>query len=189
VLQFKDYQPIPKFRRVLGPPPHKSKKTTKKSPSSLEIERIKFWKSFIKKVEESMLDQNDLKASTDYCIGSNSDIEGITYNYIIKQDWSAIELFLNHEDPQVNRERFKKLEQKKAEIEKKFHEVSWHLTDDLDWNFEKTRAYQSIRYKLKKGGLADKKLWDQIQYSMIDTVKSMKESFEKHIFTLFKKEK
>jgi hypothetical protein len=92
-----------------------------------------------------------------------------------------VELFFNHEDPEVNKERFKKFQSKKHEIEEKFGEISWHLSENLDWNYEKNRNYQSIRYKFKKGGLVDKKLWDQIQYSMIDAMKCLQTSVSPHI--------
>jgi small GTP-binding protein len=184
VLQFKDYQPIPKFTKILGPSLHKWDETPRKRLNYLESERVKFWKGLIEKVNESMLDQEDLDVSTKNWIGSETSVEGINLNYVIKKNWSAVELFFNHEDPEVNKERFKKFQSKKYEIEEKFGEISWHLSEDLDWNYEENRSYQSIRYRFKNGGLVDKKLWDQIQYSMIDAMKCLQTSVSPYIRAL-----
>jgi len=184
VLQFKDYQPIPKFTKILGPSLHKRDDTTKKRLNYIESERVRFWKRLIEKINESMLDQEDLQISSKSWIGSETPIEGIKLNYIIKKNWNAIELFFNHENPEVNKERFKKFKSNKNEIEEKFGEISWHLSEDLDWNYEEDRNYQSIRYKFKSGGLMDKKLWDQIQYSMIDAMKCLQSCVSPYLRTL-----
>ncbi len=186
VVKVKNFRPIPKFILVCGPSEEKIKKKMEFNGTLnySEQKRIKFWEKLINKINSNFSIHSDIKILNKPWISKSAGKKGLDYTYIIKDDWSAIELYFDHQDGLINRKRFKELEKKKDEIKKEFADISWHLSDELDWNYDETRNYQSIRYRFDNGGLKNEKKWDEIQYSMIDAMKCLVTCLQKHVDNL-----
>ena len=126
----------------------------------IQQKRFKFWNSLIEKVKETKTFVSYLK-------------EGLVFAYIIAPNWGGIELCFCHEDPAINKKRFNLLRSYAGEIQNLFTTVSWHISEELEWDYVETRDSQRILLRIKDFGLDDENHWDKVQYKMIDSMKGL----------------
>jgi len=91
-------------------------------------------------------------------------------------------LYFDHPNQELNQKRFKELESKKDEINKIFGDISYNLPGYLEWDFNKNRNFQSIRYHFEDGiGLRDEEQWENLQFKIIDAMKCLVKSTQEYI--------
>lgn len=189
ILKIEDYPPIPLLNTLIEPSQIKLALRSKKKDKNLtKIQRVRidFWIELVKKIYETFPEHSDIKIRKKKWIGKNSEIKGIEFRYVIEKESASVELLFNHEDSSVNIERFEVLKDHKYEITNRFKEIAWHLSDDLEWDFQDDRDYQAIKYNLDDGGLIHTGKWQKIQYNMTNAMKSLKGSTYNKIVELFR---
>ncbi len=185
IFKIKNYEPIPRFTVITGPSEDIRRiKVPDDQLDEIERMRIEFWKRLVDKTNKNFPEHTNMKILKTNWIFKSAGKTGLSYTYIIKDKWYAIELYFGDADQSINKERFKELQKKNGEIQKDFNEISWHLSNNLDWNYEESRNYQSIRYRFDNAGLKDEQKWDEIQYNMIDAMKCLVQCTQKHIKNL-----
>jgi Ras-related protein Rab-1A len=185
VLKSEEYRPFPRFRVIIDPPEPQLARRMKKMDNSLTRKQkmiIDFWIALVEK--PSFPNQSDIQIQKKNRISYPSKINGIEFRYFVAEESSGVELYLNHQDSSKNVERFRTLENHKEEIEERFKEIGWNLSQELDWNFKKNRSHQVIRYTISMG-LVNRESWDKIHLKLIDIMKSTMGAFEGKINTLF----
>ncbi|TFF88997.1 MAG: DUF4268 domain-containing protein, partial [Promethearchaeota archaeon] len=185
LLKFKDYQPIPKFHLINNIPAVKliyrelyyNEKLMVK-----EKERLKFYIDLLEKIKENLEEHYDIELTEYHHLSKPLKIEGISYRYIIQEEWSAVELHFEHQDLSINKSRYSHLLDNKNSINQRFQEISWHLPKNLVFDFEDGRSYQSIWYVFEdKRGLNYKENWEELQYDMITAMKCLISSIKPYL--------
>lgn len=159
-------------------------KALKTKLSYIERKRIEFWEKLIEKIYSDFPEHANMTPLKTAWIFQPAGKKGIRYAYVIKDNWGAIELYFDHTDRDLNINRYKALEAKKEEINKEFEAISWSLSEELEWDFNKDRDHQSIRYRFTNGGLKEENIWDKFQSKMIDAMKCLVKSTQKYIATI-----
>ncbi|MBD3213943.1 MAG: DUF4268 domain-containing protein [Candidatus Lokiarchaeota archaeon] len=188
ILKIEDYPPIPLFNTLVEPSQIKLAlrfKNKNKELTKIQKVRIDFWIELVKKIYETFPEHSDIKIRKKKWIGKNSEVNGIEFRYIIEKEGAAVELIFNHDDPSINKNRFRKLKNHKYEIVNRFKEIAWHLSDELEWDYQDERDFQAIRYNLNDGGLIHTGKWQKIQYNMTNAMKSLKGATYNKIVELF----
>ncbi|MBD3342714.1 MAG: DUF4268 domain-containing protein, partial [Candidatus Lokiarchaeota archaeon] len=185
IIKIPNASPTLIFQKILEPKP-KGKSTIRQRTQLREIERkrIEFWEILIEKIYNSFPEHANMIPQKSSWIFQPTEKEGMRYAYVIKNDWASIELYFDHPDKQLNVKRFKELYKRKEEIDRKFNDISWNLTDELEWDLNEERSHQSIRYRIDTTGLNGREVWDDLQIKMIDAMKCLVESTEPYITSL-----
>ncbi|MEJ2251302.1 MAG: DUF4268 domain-containing protein, partial [Candidatus Lokiarchaeota archaeon] len=183
LLKFEDYQPIPKFYKVNKIPAIKQVFRELNFNEKLKIkekEKLKFYIGLLEKIKDNFKERLDIELTRYHQLSIPLEIEGMSYRYFIQEEWSAVELHFEHQDPSVNNKRYDKLLNIKSLINQRFKEISWHLTKNLVFDFEEGRPYQSIWYVFDDRGINHKELWEELQYDMITAMKCLINSTEEY---------
>ena len=138
--------------------------------------RKEFWTQLLGKVKGKTKLHANLSPTIYHWIATGAGVSGISYNYVITNDYVACELYLDRgkDFPNLNKERFDQLFKQKDEIEKIFGgKLSWERLD-------KKRASRIV-IRFKGYGLKDKEKWSEAQDKMIDTMIKLEKAFKPHI--------
>lgn len=177
VFQIDDSKPYPKFIKICGP--SQEAKTARKNKEDLdEFEKqiITFWESFLEKIQTSLPEHYSTLPSKNTWLLRKAGRPGLAYAYLIYKDRAAIYLYSDNSEATLNEERLNYFFSKKDEIEKELD-----FGKDLIWDIKPGRRSQKVRYILNTKGLENKDQWDNIQGEMINAMKKMMETFQKHI--------
>ncbi|TXT64111.1 MAG: Small GTP-binding domain protein (modular protein) [Promethearchaeota archaeon] len=189
VLKFKEYPPFPKLLTIIKPPQTslaKRRKRIDKNLTNLQKIRIDFWIDLVKKLEETYPLHADIKITKESWLSYPLKYAGIEYRYLINDNRNGVGLFFVHQDMNLNHHRILALKSHKKEIEERFKEISWALTEELYWDIQENREYQFIEYRFLEKGLKNRQTWDKIHYEMIDAMKALEGAFKDHLRKLFK---
>lgn len=112
-------------------------------------------------------------------IGAGSGKSGLSYNYVVWQHESAVELYIDRGkgNDLENKEIFDKLHNNKKEIEKDFG-------GSLEWQRLDTKRASRIRISFTLGGWKDKEKWDKVMNEMVDKMIQLEKSLKTHIQNL-----
>ncbi|MBD3198096.1 MAG: DUF4268 domain-containing protein [Candidatus Lokiarchaeota archaeon] len=185
VLKVKEYPPIPKFDKLCEPSAVKLGKRllrTQKDLSKVERLNIEFWIGLILKIKTDFPEHSEIKISEDDIISIDSEINNLSYRYIIKLDFAAVEAYFNDTKNPDNEKVIMEINDNFKKIQQRFEEIGWHLSKDLEFDYEHDRVYQKIRYILDGSGIKNTDKWDKIHLSMIDAMKSLKGVLETVIY-------
>lgn len=177
IIKIDDSRPYPSFIKICGP--SKKAKLVRKDKVNLDESQERlfvFWQKFLDKLSELYPEHAGGRPSKNNWILRSAG-KGIDYIYLIFKEKAALELNFDSNNPKVNDDRFKKFEARKVDIEKEFGEK-------LAWNFKEGRTSQKIRYEIKEGGILNEELLNNIQTIMINKMKKLVESTQKHIAEL-----
>jgi len=152
---------------IVGPSAEaKSFGKEKKELAERHILRLRFWEQLLEKAKQKgVLLHAQRSPGKDSYISAGAGVQsGLSFNYVVwMTEETAVELYIDTQDKEENKEIFDSLVTKKAEIEKAFGmPLEWDRLDDK-------RACR-IRYTLKLGGLTDESKWQAIQDAMISAM-------------------
>lgn len=184
VFRIDNSPPTPLFIKICSPNKKFKNLYIHEQLSFIEKKRIEFWEKLIDKIYLNYTEHANITPLKTSWIAVEAGKEGLSYKYIIKNDWAVIQLYFDHPDRNINNKRFKALESKKENLNKEFFELSWQTSDNLDWEFEEGRNFQAISYRFENGGLNYKDTWADLQAKMVDTMKYLVKIFQKHISSL-----
>ncbi|MBD3215911.1 MAG: DUF4268 domain-containing protein [Candidatus Lokiarchaeota archaeon] len=172
LFQIDDSRPFPRFEKICYPSEiSNSVRKEKRELTERQRNRNEFWELFEEKFTE-------LNPATNLIGGRTRKItleSGALYLiFRITNKEAKIELSLESGDPQTNKDLFKRIESKQAEIEAKF-------SRSLIWNFQEGRKMQKIQHVIEGGGLDDDDRWEEIQEQMIHRMKEFKTAFKPYL--------
>ena len=138
--------------------------------------RKEFWTELLNKAKE----KTKLHANVSPCIytwvGAGAGHAGIGYNYVIANNASSVEVYLDRgkDFPNINKERFDELFKYKDKIEEVFG-------DKLSWERLNNRRASRIAFRINNSGLKDRDKWPELQDKMIDSMIRLKKATEPFI--------
>ena len=169
-------EPAPLFSIAAGPSPElKEGGKIKKEIAGNEAERFEFFNQLLDKSNQKIrLFDNVSAQGYQSWLGAGSGRSGISWNYVVRNSDSRVEMFFQSNDGNLNKSRFEFLQNLKAEIEEKFG-------GPLDWDYRANRKQHYIRSWCNIGGLKQRENWDEIQKDLVSKMKSMVDSIGPYI--------
>ena len=169
-----DSTPAPLFS-VVAEPTESAKEIGKEKREYAERHHLRkeFWSLLLDQAKSKTKLHSNVSPSIYHWIGTGAGRSGMSYNYLITNDYVAIELYLDRgkEYPQLNKERFDKLFKNKEQIEKIFGgNLSWERLD-------KKRASR-ITLRFKGYGLKDRASWNEAADKMVDGMIRLEGAFK-----------
>lgn len=162
-FQIGDSEPAPHFTIEAGPSiVRKAGGDVKKELAKIDKKRYEFFNQLLTLCNhKTNLFNNISPVSYQNWVNAGAGKSGVSWTFVGTKRSSRIEFFFCSFSPDVNRERFKYLLSKKAEIEEKFGE-------SLVWDFKEERKQQYIRSVCPLGGFDDEDNWASIQNDLVD---------------------
>ncbi|MDP2314382.1 MAG: DUF4268 domain-containing protein [Pseudomonadota bacterium] len=115
-------------------------------------ERFAFWTALLEYARTKASNFDRLSAGTDSWIGLGAGRAGLTYNFVVLQHATRVELYINTGDRERNKDLFDKLYQHRAEVEATFGgPIDWQRLDD--------KRTCRIYAPLERGGWAERERW------------------------------
>ena len=136
--------------------------------------REEFWTQLLAKSQNKTILFKNKKPGIESYLSIGAGIRGLGLVYVINQDFSRIEIYMDNGNSGWNKNVFDFFFQNKSEIENKFG-------TSLIWDRLDNNRASLIRYDLKEGGLNDKEKWPDIQDKMIDSMIKFEEALRPYI--------
>ena len=106
---------------------------------------------------------------------------GISYNYVIHNNYAGVEIYLDagkeYVNPNINKKRFDELIKHKEEIEQKFG-------DSLEWERLDEKRASRIAFRIRGVGLRNREQWSELQERMVDNMIKLEKEFRDYISKL-----
>lgn len=164
-IKIGDSHPAPLMTLIVGPSKEvREAGETKKELVERHFLRKEFWTFLLDRVKEKTQLHSNISPNIYSWIGTGAGISGVTYNYVIGQYDSKIELYIDKdkEGGAENKAIFDELLKNRKEIESKFGE-------QLEWErLDGKRASRIAKYFNNGGYKDDKEKWDSICNPMIE---------------------
>lgn len=162
--------PAPLFTLIVGPSDEvRGAGATKKEYAERHQIRNRFWTLLLEKAKAKTKLHANISPGMYSWVGTGSGIRGVTYNYVVGQHDSKVELYIDKGTAAENKEIFDKLKDKKETIERSFGgRLSWERLD--------TKRASRIARHFEKGGYRDEANWEAIADVMIDAMIALERS-------------
>ena len=165
----------PLFTAVSEPSPAvKEIGEEKREASERELKQVEFWEELLDSSNAEFSLFEAISPKQQGWVGKSAGISGVAYNYLIRNDWGAVELYIDAGIRSRNKEIFDGLHQSKDEIEAEFG-------GELDWRRLDNKRASRIRSPLTEAGLIDEDSWDETQSEMVDMMQRFYQSIEGEI--------
>ena len=142
--------------------------------------RKRFWEGLLTRPKAKGTRHANIKPGEYQYIGAGSGVRGLPFNYFIRQDEGAVELYIDRgaDQTEANKGIFDWLDKRKEEIERAFGgKLSWERLNDK-------RACR-IAYIVTTGGYkSDESKWPEIQDAMIDAMIRLEKALTSHLAKL-----
>jgi hypothetical protein len=127
-------------------------------------ERLKFWEGVVALCRDRKTRHANIKPGSFHWIGASSGIRGLGFNYVVTQDSSTAEIYIDRGDGEENKRIFDHLHARKDEIEKSFGgPIMWERLD--------AKRACRIRHIVERGGYrSPESIWPEIQAQMVDAM-------------------
>ena len=176
-IKIGDSYPAPLLTLIVGPSLEvKEAGETKKDYAERHYLRKDFWNYLLSKVKSKTKLHANISPNIYSWIGTGAGISGVSYNYVIGQHDSKIELYIDKdkEDGKENKIIFDQLYSHRNEIESIFKgELNWERLDGK-------RASRIMKY-FEIGGYRDKEKWDDVCNNMIDNMINLEKALSPYI--------
>lgn len=170
--------PAPLLTLIVGPS-EEGREIGQKKKEWAERERLRyqFWSQLLDRAREKTDLHANISPSRGNWIGTGAGTSGLTFSYVIRQNDSRVELYIDRGKGEAEEtvRAFETLKASRDEIENAFGEA-------LSWEpLEGRRACRIAKY-LKRGGYrSSEEEWDEIQAVMIDTMIRLESALRPHI--------
>jgi hypothetical protein len=126
--------------------------------------RLRFWQGVVALARDQKTRHSNIKPGTANWISARSGVRGLSFNYVIVQEHTAVELYIDRGHESENKDIFDRLSAHKREIEKTFGgPLSWERLDGK-------RACR-IKYRADTGGYRSPDVeWPAIQSGMVEAM-------------------
>ena len=126
--------------------------------------RLHFWEGLVAVARERRTRHANIKPGTYHWLGASSGVRGLGLNYVIVQEHSVAELYIDRGDAVENKRIFDALAAKKANIERLFG-------GSLHWERLDGKRACRIKHVVELGGYrSPESEWPAIQAEMVDAM-------------------
>ncbi|MCF6286885.1 MAG: DUF4268 domain-containing protein, partial [Candidatus Hydrogenedentes bacterium] len=135
----------------------------KKRAESFDV-RLRFWEGVIALARSQGTRHANIKPGAYQWLGASAGIRGLGFNYVIVQESSMVELYIDRGEAGENKRIFDQLHRDKDDIEDRFG-------GPLSWERMDTKRGCRIRYVVERGGYRSPETqWPAIQSEMVEAM-------------------
>lgn len=176
-IKIGDSAPAPLLTLIVGP--SESTKAVGKAKQEFAVRydaRRGFWSRLLDEAKRKSKLHAAITPGKYSWIGAGSGKSGLTYNYVVWQDESAVELYIDRgkDADAENKSIFDTLHAKKDEIEKSFGEP-------LEWQRLDNKRACRIRKPFALGGWKNPETWDAAVPPMVDAMTRLEKALSPYI--------
>jgi len=126
--------------------------------------RLRFWQGVVSVARDQKTRHSNIKPGTANWISARSGVRGLSFNYVIVQEHTAVELYIDRGDVGENKDIFDRFASQKSSIEKTFGgPLSWERLD--------AKRACRIKYRADNGGYrSPESEWPAIQSDMVEAM-------------------
>lgn len=136
--------------------------------------RTEFWTKFLKELSQKSKIYENISPSKDNWIATGSGISSVSYNSVISNHYSRVELYITRPSKEENKLIFDTLNKSKDDIEKSFGDkLIWERLDD--------RKACRIKYQMNGVDYFDRNDWEKMITFMVDNLPKLEQTFNTHI--------
>jgi hypothetical protein len=126
--------------------------------------RLKFWEGLIAAARSRKTRHANIKPGSYSWLGASSGIRGLGFHYVIVQEYSVVELYIDRGEAKENKRIFDQIHACKEVIEKNFGAT-------LSWERLDAKRASRIKHVIEHGGYrSPEQEWPQIQTEMVETM-------------------
>lgn len=141
-------------------------------------ERLRFWQGLVAICRQRKTRHSDRKPGSYHWLGGGSGIRGLGLNYVIVQEYSIAELYIDRGNLAENNRIFDQLLAKKDVIEASFN-------GPLSWERLENRRACRIKHVIERGGYrSPESEWPAIQTEMVETMTRLEKALMPHLAEL-----
>jgi len=175
-----DSPPAPLLTLIVGPSleSHEAGESKKEFAERYEI-RKRFWTGLLDRAKFTTRLHANISPSRDNWIAAGSGISGLVFSYVVRQQDSHVELYIDRDkEPLENKRIFDQFARSRDTIEAAFGAP-------LEWERLDTKRACRIKYEIEIGGYrSDEARWPEIQTAMIDAMVRLERALKPHIAKL-----
>ena len=163
-IRIGDSAPAPLLTRIAGPSAEaRAAGATKKDLSERHEIRERFWTVFLGEAKTKSKLHRSISPGQKNWVGAGSGVRGLTWNYIVRQHDTQVELYIDRGDGEENADLFEQLFAHKDAVEAAFGE-------DLEWQRLEGKRACRIRHQLELGGWRDEEKWPSVSTASVDAI-------------------
>jgi hypothetical protein len=179
-IKIGDSPPAPLLTLIVGPSDEtRAVGKVKKEYSERHDIRKAFWTKLLETAKAKTKLHATISPGRYTWIGTGAGRVGITYNYVLWEHETAVELYVDRgkDSEKQNKSIFDKLSAKKSQIEKVFG-------DSLEWERLDARRASRIRKTITLGGWKDQEQWPKATEATVDAMVRLEAALRPHIQAL-----
>jgi hypothetical protein len=179
-IKIGDSPPAPLLTLIVGPSDEtRAVGKVKKEYSERHDIRKAFWTKLLETAKAKTKLHATISPGRYTWIGTGAGRAGITYNYVLWEHETAVELYVDRgkDSEKQNKSIFDKLSAKKSQIEKVFG-------DSLEWERLDARRASRIRKTITLGGWKDQEQWPKATEATVDAMVRLEAALRPHIQAL-----
>lgn len=126
----------------------------------------RFWTELLNKARERTSLHADVEPRRETVIGANAGVEGIYYNYVVREHEAGVELYINQEGEGRGSENGTAFDALQAVEDA----IAYNFGGPLEWRQDEGSGAGYIEHRVGIGGYLDEERWPEIQDAMIDAM-------------------
>jgi hypothetical protein len=140
--------------------------------------RLRFWEGLVALCRDRKTRHGDRKPGTAHWLGGSSGKRGLGFNYVIVQEESSVELYIDRGEAAENKAIFDQFLREKARIEERFG-------GPLSWERLESKQACRIRHLITLGGYRSaESRWPEIQQAMVEAMTRLEVALRPELDTL-----
>lgn len=175
-VRIADSPAAPMFTQIVGPSPEiKDAAAVKQEVAErYELRRV-WWASLLERGKGRLRLNARLSPSNRGAIGASSGVPGLSFNYVVWQDESRVELYIDRGDARENKRIFDELMSRRAEVDGAFGGT-------LTWERLDNRRASRISHNVDSGGYrSPRETWPDVQDEIIDAMSRLESALRPHL--------
>lgn len=167
--------PAALFTRIVGPSVEaRAAWAVKKDFSERHETRHRFWTELLIAAKEKTKLHERISPSAYGYVGTSTGVRGLNWNYLIRNDHTMVELYIDQGDSEENTKFFNQLYEQKAAIETVFG-------GPLEWLNAEANKSCRIYTRIQSGGLKQEDLWAGAIEATVDAMIRFEKALGKHV--------
>jgi hypothetical protein len=140
--------------------------------------RQRFWEGLIAVARRQQTRHANIKPGTHNFLGTSSGVRGLSFNYVVVQDYGVAELYIDRGTVTENKEIFARLIDRREAVENRFG-------GPLEWQRLDARRACRIKFVVNRGGYRSaESQWPEIHAEMVKAMSSLETAFAPEITAL-----
>ncbi len=174
-VQIGDSEPAPLLTKIVGPSEEaRVAGEARKEFKERHAIRHRFWTELLDEAKGRTRLHANISPRSYSWAGVAAGLRGLAWNYVLRQNDTSVELYIDRGDEESNADVLKQLEAHRQQVETEFGSA-------LEWQRLEGKRACRIRCRLEKGGWKDESRWPEIRVATIDAMIRLEKALGPHV--------